>query len=98
MTAETCDTCGLPDELCVCTDMAKTESTFSVEMEKRSFDKPVTLITGVQSSDVDGEELASELKSSFGCGGTYKKGNVELQGDHRDRARDELESRGYVVE
>jgi translation initiation factor 1 len=67
-------------------------------MEKRSFDKPVTIIDGAVEADFDESEVASALKSSFGCGGTVKDGAIELQGDHRERAKSELRERGFSVE
>ena len=42
-------------------------------------------------------ELAQELKRSCGTGGAVVDGGVELQGDLRDRVRDALMKRGYVV-
>lgn len=94
MTAETCTTCGLPDELCVCDDVERSESTVTVTMERRSFDKPVTIIRGVESGRSD---LSSDLKSQMACGGTVKNEQIELQGDHVDRVVDELEDRGFGV-
>ena len=41
--------------------------------------------------------LASDLKRLCGTGGTLRGDVVEIQGDHRDRLRTELERRGYTV-
>lgn len=41
------------------------------------------------------EKLAFDLKKACACGGTQKGRTIELQGDVRDRAFSELESRGY---
>ena len=40
-------------------------------------------------------ELAAKLKTRLGTGGTVKDGRIEIQGDHRDRIIQELESLGY---
>ena len=42
-------------------------------------------------------ELAGELKRLCGTGGSAKDGVIEIQGDHRDGLRAELEARGYTV-
>lgn len=96
MTSATCNSCGLPSELCVCSDMAKTESTVTVTKESRSFNKSVTLVKGLE-SDVDKSELASNLKSNLACGGTVKNGNIELQGEHISRVASLLEEDGLTV-
>lgn len=43
------------------------------------------------------EHLLSELKKSFGCGGTIKDGVLELQGDRRDAVEARLTADGYKV-
>jgi predicted translation initiation factor SUI1 len=40
-------------------------------------------------------ELATQLKTRLGTGGTVKDGRIEIQGDHRDRIVAELEGMGY---
>jgi translation initiation factor 1 len=42
-------------------------------------------------------ELCQELKRACGTGGTVVEDTIELQGDLRDRVRDALAKRGYVV-
>ena len=43
------------------------------------------------------KDLSQELKRSCGTGGTVVEDTVELQGDLRDRVRDVLEKKGFVV-
>ena len=59
--------------------------------------KTVTLITGLSGSPAALAALASDLKRLCGTGGTVRDDLVEIQGDHRERLRAELERRGYTV-
>lgn len=43
------------------------------------------------------EALASELKRAMACGGSWRQGAIELQGDVRDRIRPLLVQRGFTV-
>jgi translation initiation factor 1 len=57
--------------------------------------KTVTVILNLQLTPADLNALAKELKRTIGTGGTAKEGVIELQGDHRDVAAEELRRRGY---
>lgn len=59
--------------------------------------KTVTLIAGLSDSPAVLASLTSELKRACGTGGTVRGDVVEIQGDHRERLRAELERRGYTV-
>jgi translation initiation factor 1 len=59
--------------------------------------KGVTIISDLPLNDHDLTELAATLKQRLGTGGTVKDGRIEIQGDHRDRIVQELESQGYRV-
>ena len=59
--------------------------------------KTVTLIAGLSGSASALTALASDLKRLCGTGGTLRGDVVEIQGDHRERLRAELERRGYTV-
>ena len=39
-----------------------------------------------------------KLKSKLACGGTYKHDEIELQGDHRQRAKEILVKEGFPAE
>lgn len=44
------------------------------------------------------DQLLSQLKKRFGCGGTVKPdGSLELQGDRRDAVEAELSKQGYKI-
>lgn len=57
--------------------------------------KVVTVVRGLPVKDLEGR--ATELKRLCGAGGAVKDGTVEIQGDHRDRIADTLQSLGYTV-
>ena len=90
---EICPNCGLPVQACVCKEIAKTQQQIEVKREKRRFGKISTLVSGLQ--DVDIKEIAKNLKSEFACGGTVKKGVIELQGIHKGKVKPILIKMGF---
>jgi translation initiation factor 1 len=93
--SETCGTCGLPKELCVCETIAKESQKIEVARVKKKFGKISTIIRGLNQNEINLKELASKLKSRFACGGTAKKGIIELQGDHMKDVKTELVKLGF---
>ena len=57
--------------------------------------KTVTVVRGLPTGEL--ERIASELKRRCGSGGAVKAGAVEIQGDHRAKAAELLEGKGYRV-
>lgn len=97
--SQICTTCGLPQDLCVCEQIARESQTIVVSLAKKKFGKPYTIIEGINEHEVDTKNLARKLKGKFACGGTAKKGGiVELQGDHRRKVKEELVKEGFVPE
>jgi len=88
-----CPKCGLPKELCVCEDISKGEQKIRIRSDKRRYGKFVTIIDGFQGVDVD--KIAKELKTKLACGGTSKNGQIELQGNHVNKAKDILIKLGF---
>lgn len=93
-----CTTCGLPKELCVCEQIARESQKITVVLDKKKFGKTYTVISGINEHEVDLKTLAKKLKNKFACGGTAKQGQVELQGDHRRNAKEELVKLGFVAD
>jgi translation initiation factor 1 len=93
--SETCSTCGLPKELCVCETIAKENQKIEVAIVKKKFGKISTIVRGINQNEINLKELASKLKSRFACGGTAKEGIIELQGDHLRELKAELIKLGF---
>jgi len=95
---EICSTCGLPKELCMCEEIAREQQNIHIYTDKRRYGKTVTIVEGLDSSDIDVEELARTLKTKCAAGGTVKDGNIELQGDHKRKVLKTLSDMGFRVE
>jgi translation initiation factor 1 len=59
--------------------------------------KKVTLVDGFVGNDRDLKELARELKSSCGVGGSVSDRQILIQGDFRERVVKLLQEKGYHV-
>jgi translation initiation factor 1 len=53
--------------------------------------KGVTLVTGLELNEAELKTLAKKLKALCGSGGTVKNRVIEVQGDHRDQIKQELD-------
>lgn len=53
--------------------------------------KGVTLVSGLELDEQELKALAKKLKALCGCGGTVKNRIIEIQGDHRDQIKQELD-------
>lgn len=89
---------GLPEELGIDEDFARSQETLHLRMERRRYGKPVTIVEGIDTDLTDLKAFASKLKRALGAGGTVEDGTVIIQGDHRERLRKLLEEDGYTVE
>lgn len=89
---------GLPDDLGITEDLARSEQRLSISIDTRSYGKPMTVVDGFDTTTVDLDDLASTLKSQLAVGGTVTEGRIELQGEHGSRLRETLEEEGFRVE
>lgn len=96
--SDICTKCGLPQELCVCESIAKESQKIEVTTTKKKFGKVYTVIKGIDEKEIDIRSLVKKLKSKFACGGTAKGGNIELQGNHKNRIRESLIESGFAPE
>ena len=92
---EICPVCGLPREICVCEEIAREQQRISIYSVKRKFGKIMTIIEGIDEKQVDLKDLTKKLKSKLACGGTLKGSEIEIQGDHKKRAKEMLIGMGF---
>jgi len=99
-----CSGCGWPDRDCKCSARIGPEETVparvvaKLRMERAGRGgKTVTVVFGLPRNSAFLKELTQELKRVCGTGGTTIDDGVELQGDLRDRVRDVLQRKGFVV-
>ena len=94
---EICPKCGLPEQACVCEQIVKSSQRIQVSTDKKRYGKIVTIVSGFENS-VDVKKIAKSLKNELACGGTYKGGIIELQGDHTKKIRESLIKLGFEEE
>jgi len=101
-----CERCDLPESQCQCPP-AEPEAappgkppgkqTARLAKERRKHGRTVSVIRGLAAEDNDLPALLKSLKSSCGAGGSLHDDVLEIQGDHLDRLRQELQTIGYKV-
>jgi translation initiation factor 1 len=64
---------------------------------KRRRGKTVTVIGGLNHDPATLEALLKKLKQQCGAGGALKDGELEIQGDHRERIATALAGMGYKI-
>jgi translation initiation factor 1 len=93
-----CPICGLPEELCSCDSLEQEGSLIKVRVEHRRYNKPATVIEGINPKNNDLHKMAKKLKSWLACGGTVKDNKIILLGDHRGDIPRYLEKLGFSKE
>ena len=93
-----CPVCGLPQELCMCEEIAREQQRIKIYSDRRRYGKMVTIVEGIDAADIDIEDLAKRLKTKCAAGGTVKAGRIELQGEHKKKVKLALEDIGFTVE
>ncbi|TFH87805.1 translation initiation factor Sui1 [Billgrantia azerbaijanica] len=101
---ETCPGCRQPITECRCAEQAEEARLAALDGIVRirretsgRKGKGVTTISGVPLPEKELKALAKALKQRCGTGGAVKAGVIEIQGDHREALKAELERRGYRV-
>jgi translation initiation factor 1 len=99
-----CPGCGWPARDCTCNQKAAGDESIphgivaKLRMEKKGRGgKTVTVVHGLPRNAAFLKNLCQELKQACGTGGTVIDGAVELQGDLRERVRESLLKKGFVV-
>jgi translation initiation factor 1 len=102
-----CPGCGWPARDCRCSSRRAAEEPLpsrpdkivaKLRMEKKGRGgKVVTVVAGLPRNAEFLRELCQELKRSCGTGGAVSDDTIELQGDLRDRVRDYLLKKAFVV-
>ena len=59
--------------------------------------KAVTVVDGLPNNAAFLKDLCQELKRLCGTGGTVDEGAIELQGDLRERIREVLRAKEFIV-
>ena len=100
-----CPDCGKPVNSCVCrlsSSKAKNKRGFQddgiiriIRETKGRGGKTVTIISNIQSHDIQLKELAKQLRERCSAGGTVKENEIVIQGDHRQVILEELLKQGY---
>ncbi|HEX2252523.1 MAG TPA: hypothetical protein VHQ65_04580 [Thermoanaerobaculia bacterium] len=98
----TCPKCGWPSADCRCAgnldEPVPERVTAKLRIERSGRKgKTVTVVDGLPRNPDFLQDLAKELKSACGTGGTARVDRVEVQGDHRDEIRDRLRGKGWTV-
>jgi translation initiation factor 1 len=93
--AEICSTCGLPRDLCVCSEIEKEQQKIRIRLETRKFGRTTTILDGINDKNTNLADIAQKLKGVCACGGSSKNGQILLQGDHREKIRQYLLKQGY---
>ena len=99
-----CPGCGWPISNCRCSKSADAKEAIparivaKLRVEKKGRGgKTVSVVDGLPNNAAFLKELCGELKRTCGTGGVVVDGAIELQGDLRNRLREILVKRGFVV-
>jgi translation initiation factor 1 len=100
-----CPGCGWPERDCKCSTRAAATAPVpsgrivaKLRMEKKGRGgKTVTVVFDLPRNAAFLKELCGELKRACGTGGAVADDTIELQGDLRDRVREFLEKKNFLV-
>jgi translation initiation factor 1 len=99
-----CPGCGWPSNNCQCSHNFPVAESIpdrivaKLRIEKKGRGgKTVTVVAGLPQNAAFLKDLCQDLKRACGTGGTVLDGTIELQGDLRDRIRESLLKKGFLV-
>jgi len=92
-----CTKCGLPTEICACEQIALEQQVVEIYIERRRYGKNVTIVEGINTSDINIDDIAKKLKTKCASGGTVKDDRIELQGNHEKKVREVLIEMGFRI-
>tara|TARA_B100000214_G_scaffold341367_1_gene288441 strand:- start:155 stop:472 length:318 start_codon:yes stop_codon:yes gene_type:complete len=87
----------LPESKTVDVSVSPSEQRVRLHLDRKGGGKIVTVVKGLQLSSESFKTLEKYLKKKCGVGGTTKDGQILIQGNHRDKIRNILASKGYQV-
>ena len=88
MENNTCSVCGLPNELCVCSDVDKTSSLIEIKVERRKYGKFWSVVSGIDVEPSELKTIVKEIKNKMACGGTIKGKSIEILYGRHNRTND----------
>jgi translation initiation factor 1 len=99
-----CPVCGWPQDDCRCSktlaagaETVPEKVAAKLRLENRSSGKHVTVVDGLPDNREFLDTLCRELKKACGTGGSAGENAIELQGDQRERLRELLVKKGFLV-
>ena len=95
-----CLKCHQPLTKCICRTEVTPDTDGIVRLQRQTkgrSGKPVVIISGLPLPPSELKQLAKQLKSKCGVGGSVEGSNLLIQGDKRDVLKRELEQLGYTV-
>ncbi len=75
----------------------KSQTLYVERDRKRRRGKTVTVVSNIVANEAALRDLLKTLQKRCGAGGTAKDGEIEIQGDHRERVAEYLTELGYKV-
>jgi translation initiation factor 1 len=96
--AALCPRCGRVPCVCQKIDLPSRQQVAYIKRDRKGrAGKTVTVVYGLQHTPATFKELLTALKESCGAGGALKEGELEIQGDQREKVAEKLKELGYKV-